>query len=114
MSGQPAHWHHRMAGWIWGSSNLTDSQRRLASLSPFNGPARWLTNCQTITVTVDDTDLHLVSYYTQNDILSGRLDKPNSRPDIMGLDLPPEIFRLSNLRDPPKVKIGPDGRPQLV
>ncbi len=32
----------------------------------------------------------------------------------MGLYMPPHIFRLTNFRVPPKVDIGPDGKPRLV
>ena len=63
---------------------------------------------------MDGSDLHLVSYYTPNDIRSGRLENPNSRQDIMRLDLSPEIFFLEDLRIPPKVEIGPNGQLRLV
>ncbi|KAF8071572.1 Gti1/Pac2 family-domain-containing protein [Lyophyllum atratum] len=69
---------------------------------------------KTITVTIEGSDLHLISYYTSDDIRSGRLKRPTSRPDIMALTMPPHIFRLTNFRVPPKVEIGPDGKPRLV
>ncbi|KAF9532675.1 Gti1/Pac2 family-domain-containing protein [Crepidotus variabilis] len=69
---------------------------------------------KTITVTIEGSDLHLISYYTSEDIRSGRLKRPSSRQDIMGLPMPPHIFRLTNFRVPPKVEIGPDGKPRLV
>ncbi|KIY65011.1 hypothetical protein CYLTODRAFT_401045 [Cylindrobasidium torrendii FP15055 ss-10] len=69
---------------------------------------------KTITVTVDGADLHLISYYTMKDLNEGFLDTPTSRPDIMTLDIPPEIFRLSNLRVPPKVEMGTDGIARIV
>ncbi|KAL0945454.1 hypothetical protein HGRIS_000944 [Hohenbuehelia grisea] len=69
---------------------------------------------KTITVTVEGSDLHLISYYTSEDVRSGRLKKPSSRPEIMALYMPPHIFRLTNFRNPPKVEVGPDGRPRLV
>ncbi|KAF5359146.1 hypothetical protein D9756_002986 [Leucocoprinus leucothites] len=69
---------------------------------------------KTITVTIEGSDLHLISYYTSEDIRSGLLKRPTSRPDIMGLYMPPHIFRLTNFRVPPKVEIGPDGKPRLV
>ncbi|PBK62005.1 hypothetical protein ARMSODRAFT_896008 [Armillaria solidipes] len=46
-----------------------------------------------ITVTIDRSDLHLISYYTTEDIRSGKLKKPSSRPDIMSLHMPPHLFR---------------------
>ncbi|KAJ4480236.1 Gti1/Pac2 family-domain-containing protein [Lentinula aciculospora] len=69
---------------------------------------------KTITVTIEGSDLHLISYYTSEDIRNGRLKRPSSRPDIMGLYMPPHIFRLTNFRVPPKVEIGPDGKARLV
>ncbi|KAF8622006.1 hypothetical protein AX15_007360 [Amanita polypyramis BW_CC] len=69
---------------------------------------------KTITVTIEGSDLHLISYYTSEDIRSGKLKRPTSRPDIMALPMPPHIFRLTNFRVPPKVEIGPDGKPRLV
>ncbi|KAF9449750.1 hypothetical protein P691DRAFT_811912 [Macrolepiota fuliginosa MF-IS2] len=69
---------------------------------------------KTITVTIEGSDLHLISYYTSEDIRSGVLKRPTSRPDIMSLYMPPHIFRLTNFRVPPKVEIGPDGKPRLV
>jgi Gti1/Pac2 family transcription factor len=32
----------------------------------------------------------------------------------MSLYMPPHLFRLTNFRVPPKVEIGPDGKPRLV
>ncbi|KAK0444047.1 Gti1/Pac2 family-domain-containing protein [Armillaria borealis] len=69
---------------------------------------------KTITVTIDGSDLHLISYYTAEDIRSGKLKKPSSRPDIMSLYMPPHLFRLTNFRVPPKVELGPDGKARLV
>ncbi|KAF4571078.1 hypothetical protein EYR36_001652 [Pleurotus pulmonarius] len=69
---------------------------------------------KTITVTVEGSDLHLISYYTSEDIRLGRLRKPDSRADIATLPMPPHIFRLTNFRTPPKVEIGPDGKARLV
>ncbi|KDR78687.1 hypothetical protein GALMADRAFT_93756 [Galerina marginata CBS 339.88] len=69
---------------------------------------------KTITVTIEGSDLHLISYYTPEDIRSGRLKRPSSRSDIMSLYMPPDIFRLTNFRVPPKIERGPDGKPRLM
>ncbi|THV04145.1 hypothetical protein K435DRAFT_906562 [Dendrothele bispora CBS 962.96] len=69
---------------------------------------------KTITVTVNGSELHLVSYYGLEDIKSGKLKKLSSRPDIMSLYMPPDIFDLNNLRVVQQVEMGPDGRPRLV
>lgn len=74
---------------------------------------------KTITVVIQEsgpepTHLHLISYYTLEDIRSGKLKRPSTRGDIMSLYMPPHIFRLTTFRVPPKVEIGPDGKPRLV
>ncbi|THU79531.1 hypothetical protein K435DRAFT_631988, partial [Dendrothele bispora CBS 962.96] len=53
---------------------------------------------KTITVTLNGSELHLVSYYGLEDIKSGKLKKLSSRPDIMSLYMPPDIFDLNNLK----------------
>lgn len=102
------------------------TSRRLFAANVLNTPP------QTITVTIEGSDLHLISYYTSEDIRSGKLkvsrrqhlpasyshsmcsQRPSTRMDIMSLYMPPHIFRLTNFRVPPKVEIGPDGKPRLV
>ncbi|KAJ3546071.1 hypothetical protein NMY22_g2194 [Coprinellus aureogranulatus] len=69
---------------------------------------------KTITVTIEGSDLHLISYYTSDDIRAGKLKRPSTRLDIMSLPMPPHIFRLTNFRVPPKVEIGPDSKPRIV
>ncbi|CAK5268686.1 unnamed protein product [Mycena citricolor] len=69
---------------------------------------------KTITVTIEGSDLHLISYYTSVDQHSGKLKRPSSRPDIMGLPMDPRLFRATNFRVPPKVEKGPDGISRLV
>ncbi|KAK0432395.1 Gti1/Pac2 family-domain-containing protein, partial [Armillaria borealis] len=66
---------------------------------------------KTIMVTIDGSDLHLISYYTTEDIHSGKL---KSLTDIMSLHMPPHLFRLMNFRVPPKVELGLDGKARLV
>ncbi|KAJ7173952.1 Gti1/Pac2 family-domain-containing protein [Mycena crocata] len=69
---------------------------------------------KTITVTIEGSDLHLISYYTSSDQHSGKLKRPTSRPDIMGLPMDPRLFRATNFRVPPKVEKAPDGTSRLV
>ncbi|KAH9015253.1 Gti1/Pac2 family-domain-containing protein [Lactarius deliciosus] len=68
---------------------------------------------KTITVKVSGTDHHLVSYYREEDIGRGLLQRPTSRPDIMRLTIPPEMVRATNFRHPPHVEIGPDGNAHI-
>ncbi|KXN82968.1 Gluconate transport inducer 1 [Leucoagaricus sp. SymC.cos] len=93
------------------------SYKSLTSGHPSNDQGTFKPNGlikKTITVTIEGSDLHLISYYTSEDIRSGILKRPTTRPDIMGIPMPPHIFRLTNFRVPPKVEIGPDGKPRLV
>lgn len=58
---------------------------------------------------MEGSDLHLIAYYTQDDIRQGLLMPLSSRPDITNLLVQPHLFRLSNLRYPPKIVKGLDG-----
>ncbi|KAJ7116594.1 Gti1/Pac2 family-domain-containing protein [Mycena epipterygia] len=69
---------------------------------------------KTITVTIEGSDLHLISYYTSSDQHSGKLKRPSSRADIMNLAMDPRLFRSTNFRVPPKVEKAPDGTSRLV
>ncbi|KAJ7183302.1 Gti1/Pac2 family-domain-containing protein [Mycena filopes] len=69
---------------------------------------------KTITVTIEGSDLHLISYYTSADQHSGKLKRPTTRADIMGLPMDPRLFRATNFRVPPKVEKAPDGTSRLV
>ncbi|KAJ7895113.1 Gti1/Pac2 family-domain-containing protein [Mycena leptocephala] len=65
---------------------------------------------QTITVTIEGSDLHLISYYTSADQHSGKLK--SSRYHDLPMD--PRLFRATNFRVPPKVEKAPDGTSRLV
>ncbi|KAJ7659717.1 Gti1/Pac2 family-domain-containing protein [Mycena polygramma] len=69
---------------------------------------------KTITVTIEGSDLHLISYYTSADQHSGKLKTPTSRSDIMNLPMDPHLFRSTNFRVPPEVEQAPDGTLRLV
>ncbi|TCD64041.1 hypothetical protein EIP91_004590 [Steccherinum ochraceum] len=65
---------------------------------------------KTITVKIEGSDHHLVSYFTVEDVETGRLRRPTSRPDIMSIEIPPELVQSTNFRYPPQIEAGPDGR----
>ncbi|KAJ6553561.1 Gti1/Pac2 family-domain-containing protein [Mycena vulgaris] len=69
---------------------------------------------KTITVTIEGSDLHLISYYTSSDQHSGKLKRPTTRADIMNLPMDARLFRSTNFRVPPKVEKAPDGTSRLV
>ncbi|OCH94821.1 hypothetical protein OBBRIDRAFT_721754 [Obba rivulosa] len=64
---------------------------------------------KTITVKIDGSDHHLISYYAQDDARSGRLQRPTSRPDLMALEIPAELLQSTNFRYPPRIQSGQDG-----
>ena len=59
---------------------------------------------QTITVKIDGSDYHLISYYTQEDLAGGLLRRPTSHPDLMAIEIPPELTRSTNFRYPPNLE----------
>ncbi|KAI0775260.1 Gti1/Pac2 family-domain-containing protein [Trametes elegans] len=59
---------------------------------------------KTITVKIDGSDYHLISYYTQEDLAAGLLRRPTTRPDLMAIDIPPELTRSTNFRYPPNLE----------
>ncbi|KAJ7175523.1 Gti1/Pac2 family-domain-containing protein, partial [Mycena filopes] len=69
---------------------------------------------KTITVTIENSDLHLISYYTSADQHSGKLKRPTTRVDIMGLPMDPRLFSATYFRVPLKTEKAPDGTFRLV
>lgn len=59
---------------------------------------------QTITVKIDGSDYHLISYYTQEDLTSGLLRRPTSHPDLVSIEIPSELTRSTNFRYPPNLE----------
>ena len=59
---------------------------------------------QTITVKIDGSDYHLISYYTQEDLAAGLLRRPTGHPDLMAIEIPPELTRSTNFRYPPNLE----------
>ncbi|KAJ7780822.1 Gti1/Pac2 family-domain-containing protein [Mycena maculata] len=66
---------------------------------------------KTITVTIEGSDLHLISYYTSSDQHSGKPGLPTTRLDVMNLPMDPRLFRATNFR--PRVEKAPDGTSRL-
>ncbi|GJE85552.1 Gti1/Pac2 family-domain-containing protein [Phanerochaete sordida] len=65
---------------------------------------------KTITVKIAGSDHHLICYYTQDDVRSGRLQRPTVVPELMALEIPHDLIQSTNFRYPPKLEPGPDGR----
>ncbi|KAK7464900.1 hypothetical protein VKT23_006109 [Stygiomarasmius scandens] len=65
---------------------------------------------KTITLVVNGTELHMVAYYTQKDVESGRLKTPSSRLNFKNIYLPPDVFDQSKFRYKLETKVGSDGK----
>lgn len=68
---------------------------------------------QTISLTLEGVTYHIISYFTEADLLSGRLPRPSSRYDLQQIFLSPKMIRPSDFRHPPPVHVGPSGVPYL-
>ncbi|EPQ29898.1 uncharacterized protein PFL1_02571 [Pseudozyma flocculosa PF-1] len=67
---------------------------------------------KTISIQVEGSTQHLISYYTVEDVRSGRLRTPSSLPEIAALCISPIFLNKSNFRNPPHIEYGPDGIPR--
>ncbi|KAL1920338.1 uncharacterized protein VTP21DRAFT_1484 [Calcarisporiella thermophila] len=56
---------------------------------------------KTISIVVHGVCQHLVSYYTIEDVISGRLRTPSSVPELASLEISPELLLKQNFRVPP-------------
>ncbi|KAJ7932035.1 Gti1/Pac2 family-domain-containing protein [Mycena leptocephala] len=121
-------------GLLWSPSRIvyreinerTNSRGSHKKLSPTDEPSRSLSATEhgtfkhnglikkTITVIIEGSELHLISYYTSSDQHSGKLKRPTSHADIMNLPMDPRLFRTTNFRVPPKVEKAPDGTSRFV
>ncbi|CAO1626809.1 unnamed protein product [Jaminaea pallidilutea] len=64
---------------------------------------------KTISIQVDGSTQHLISYYKVDDVRNGRLRSPLSLPEIASLQISPIILHKSNFRNPPDIGVLPDG-----
>lgn len=69
---------------------------------------------KTISIQVEGSTQHLISYYKIDDVHHGRLTIPSNLPEISSLNISPMFLNKSNFRYPPIVEIGPDGLPRYV
>ncbi|TKY87664.1 hypothetical protein EX895_003245 [Sporisorium graminicola] len=69
---------------------------------------------KTISIQVEGSTQHLISYYKIDDVHNSRLAVPSSLPEIASLSISPIFLNKSNFRYPPIVEIGPDGTPRYV
>ncbi|KJA29532.1 hypothetical protein HYPSUDRAFT_221157 [Hypholoma sublateritium FD-334 SS-4] len=67
---------------------------------------------KTFSVTIGGVTQHLISYYKNSDVETGRLRPPSSIPEIAALHISPEYLDKTHFRIPPKVEVGADGVPR--
>lgn len=59
---------------------------------------------KTMSIVVNGVSQHLISYYSKDDVLAGKLRTPSSMPDLLGLEISPEFMMKQNFRIPPNVE----------
>ncbi|KAF9549620.1 hypothetical protein EC957_003156 [Mortierella hygrophila] len=59
---------------------------------------------KTMSIVVNGVSQHLISYYTKEDVLAGRLHTPSSVPELASLEISPEFLMKQNFRIPPTVE----------
>lgn len=69
---------------------------------------------KTISIQVEGSTQHLISYYRVDDVHNQRLTIPSNLPEIAALCISPIFLNKSNFRYPPIVELGPDGMPRYV
>lgn len=64
---------------------------------------------QTISIKISGVDHHVIAYYNEEDVRSNRLQRPTALPAVLALRIPPELVRLTDFRQPPRIEAGTDG-----
>ncbi|KAF9903592.1 hypothetical protein BX616_001588 [Lobosporangium transversale] len=59
---------------------------------------------KTMSIVVNGVPQHMISYYSREDVLGGRLRTPSSVPELVGLEISPEFLIKQNFRIPPTVE----------
>ena len=65
-----------------------------------------------MSVTVNGFAQHMISYYTMEDVVDGRLRSPSTIPELASLEISPEYLHKQNFRFPPMIEVGQDGIPR--
>lgn len=59
---------------------------------------------KTMSLIVDGTPLHLISYYHPDDVVARKLRTPSTVPELVNLEISPELLVRQNFRIPPVVE----------
>lgn len=54
----------------------------------------------------------MISYYSVEDVLQGKLRAPSTVPELASLEISPEYLHKQNFRFPPMIEVGQDGIPR--
>lgn len=65
-----------------------------------------------MTLTIGGFHQHVVSYYTLEDAVAGRLRRPSTIPEFAALEISPDYLNVANFRYPPSIEMGQDGVPR--
>ncbi|KAK4050448.1 Global transcription regulator sge1 [Microbotryomycetes sp. JL201] len=60
--------------------------------------------------TISLAGVHMICYYRIEDVTSGRLRTPSSHPELMSMEISPDMLAPSLFRVPPVIEIGLDGQ----
>ncbi|KAF9415799.1 hypothetical protein BGZ94_010395 [Podila epigama] len=59
---------------------------------------------KTMSIIVNGVSQHMISYYSKDDVLAGKLRTPSSVPELAGLEISAEFLMKQNFRIPPTVE----------
>ncbi|KAG9319856.1 hypothetical protein KVV02_007896 [Mortierella alpina] len=59
---------------------------------------------KTMSIVVNGVSQHMISYYSKEDVLAGKLRTPSSVPELASLEISPEFLMKQNFRIPPTVE----------
>ncbi|KAF9184739.1 hypothetical protein BGZ51_003166 [Haplosporangium sp. Z 767] len=59
---------------------------------------------KTMSIVVNGVSQHMISYYSKEDVLAGKLRTPSSVPELASLEISPEFLVKQNFRIPPTVE----------
>jgi len=65
-----------------------------------------------MSVTVNGFAQHMISYYSVEDVINGKLRAPSTVPELASLEISPEYLHKQNFRFPPMIEVGQDGIPR--
>ncbi|KAI8356492.1 Gti1/Pac2 family-domain-containing protein [Mortierella sp. GBAus27b] len=87
--------------------SATDKNRERALVGSLTNSYRFKKNGlikKTMSIVVNGVPQHMISYYSKDDVLSGKLRTPSSVADLASLEISPEFLMKQNFRIPPTIE----------